>query len=171
MSVSDAFMYLTMHRRSATPPSTFPLLYVGTALTYLVLAIPFGRLADCIGRHRVFLGGHVLLLGIYGILFQASLGSFALMSCLLLLGGYYAATDGVLMALASTTLPHSFLTSGLALLTTAIALARFAASVGFGAFWMWGGPESAFLAFGIGLVSAWIISASLLRGQEESLRS
>jgi MFS family permease len=42
-------------------PSLFPLLYVATALTYLLLAIPAGRLGDRIGRGRVFLLGHGLL--------------------------------------------------------------------------------------------------------------
>jgi len=170
MSVSDAFIYLALHRRSASPLSTFPLLYVGTALTYLLLAIPFGRLADHIGHRRVFLGGYVFLLGVYGFLLQPSLEHFALGGCLLFLGAYYAATDGVLMALASTILPSTFMTTGLALLTTATAFTRFAASVGFGAFWNWGGSELALAAFSIGLAIAWIISTLLLRGQEEPLR-
>ena len=35
----------------------FPLLYVGTNVAYLLLGVPFGRLADRVGRARVFLGG------------------------------------------------------------------------------------------------------------------
>jgi MFS family permease len=170
MSASDAFIYLTMHRRSTTSLSAFPLLYVGTALIYLLLAIPLGRLADRIGRGRVFLGGHVLLLGVYGLLLQPSLAPLTLGGCLLLLGAYYAATDGVLMALASTALPCALLTTGLALLTTATALARFAASVGFGAFWAWGGPEFALATFGIGLVVACVISVILFEAQEDPFR-
>ena len=84
-------------------PSLFPLLYVGTAVTYLLLAIPAGRLGDRIGRGRVFLLGHGLLLA----------ACLALLRCrrqrpcwsawltLGLLGAYYACTDGVLMAAAS----------------------------------------------------------------------
>ena len=61
-------------RRSATASSTwrsrsawtssrrvFPLLFVGTALVYMLLAVPAGRLADRVGRGRVFVGGYALL--------------------------------------------------------------------------------------------------------------
>ena len=47
---------------STSTPSFFPLLFVGTALVYMLLAVPAGRLADRIGRGKVFLGGYVLLL-------------------------------------------------------------------------------------------------------------
>ena len=51
-------------RCSAGPTSsrrTFPLLYVGTAFGYLVLAVPLGRLADRWGRSKMFLSGYVAL--------------------------------------------------------------------------------------------------------------
>ena len=43
--------------------SLFPLLATGTALLYMLLAAPLGRLADKVGRGRVLIGGYVLLLG------------------------------------------------------------------------------------------------------------
>ena len=67
-SVSDAFVYLTFQRVSDLHVRYFPLLYLGTAFIYLTLAIPLGRLADRVGRWRVFLGGYVGLLGVYTIL-------------------------------------------------------------------------------------------------------
>ena len=72
-SVADAFFYLRIQRDTSMSPSLFPLLYVGTAVTYLLLAIPAGRLGDRIGRGRVFLLGH-------GLLVAACLAPFALPS-------------------------------------------------------------------------------------------
>ena len=43
----------------------FPLLYVGTNVAYLVLAVPLGRLADRVGRAKVLVGGHVVLIAAY----------------------------------------------------------------------------------------------------------
>ncbi len=53
---------------SSMDPVAFPLLFVGTALAYLLLAVPLGRLADRIGRAPVFIGGHVVLIGCYAVL-------------------------------------------------------------------------------------------------------
>jgi MFS family permease len=171
VSVSDAFIYLTFQRRSEMHPSFFPLLYVGTALIYLLLAIPAGRLADRLGRARVLLGGYLLLLGVYGVLLLPALGPVEFACCLLLLGAYYAATDGVLMALASTTLPSGMLTSGLAMLTTATAVARVVAAVLFGALWSWGGPESTLAVFMVGLAFAMVLASGALAPSQEPTRT
>ena len=54
---------------------------------------------------------------------------------LVLLGCYYAATEGILMALGSALLPESLRTSGLAILMTALAMARIFGSAVFGLGW------------------------------------
>ena len=64
-----------------------------------------------------------------------SFGLLGLGIYLILLGTYYAATDGVLMALASATVPEHLRGSGLALLVTATSLAKLVASIAFGALW------------------------------------
>ena len=69
----------------------------------------------------------------------------ALAVALALVGASYAATDGVLAALASATLDEEVRGSGLAVLTTATNLARFVASVGFGALWTFAGLNTAVL--------------------------
>ena len=58
VTVSDPFIYLVLQERVRVNPGVFPLLYMGTSLSYLLLAIPAGVLADRIGRPRVFLIGH-----------------------------------------------------------------------------------------------------------------
>jgi hypothetical protein len=80
-----------------------------------------------------------------------------------LLGGYYASTDGVLMAIASSRLPAGLLTSGLAVLTTVTALGRLLASTTYGALWTWWGPEATLLVFALGLLVA-IAGAGIVVG-------
>ena len=60
-TLSDSFIFLTLQRRFDFSLSLFPLLYVGTALVYMILAIPMGRLADPLGRRYIFLAGYGLL--------------------------------------------------------------------------------------------------------------
>ena len=74
---------------------------------------------------RVFLAGYVLLARVYLGLLLGPLGGTAVSSSSAssLLGAYYAATDGVLMAHASTVAPRARLrATGLALLATATSL-------------------------------------------------
>jgi MFS family permease len=162
-TVSDAFVFLVVQRRANLAPHLFPLLPVAVALTYLLLAIPAGRLADGFGRARVLLAGYGALAAAYVLLAWPEASGTALLSSLLLFGAYYAATDGVLMAMASGTLPPERLTSGLALLTTGTVLARLLGSVAFGAIWSWRGPEGAVLLFLCGLGAAVAVAARALR--------
>jgi MFS family permease len=167
MTMSDGFLYLGLQRRLDWNVGLFPLLYVATAFAYLLLSIPVGHLADRYGRGRVFVGGHVLLLIVYTSLLLPELGYLELAAYVLLYGAYYAATDGVLMALASSAFPADLRASGLALLTTATGLARVCASLLFGALWTWWGVETTALVFGAGLLAA-ICIAGLVIARTES---
>jgi MFS family permease len=153
VTVSDAFIYLVWEHQSKMDPTGFPLLFVGTALAYLTLAIPLGRLADRIGRAPVFFGGHLLLIGCYLVLRGAGADSgFLTIAVILgLLGTYYAATDGVLMAMASAVVPAGLRSSGLAWLTTATVLAKLGASSLFGKLYQWYGPTQAVTLFLVAL--------------------
>uniref|UniRef100_A0AAU2K1F3 MFS transporter n=1 Tax=Streptomyces sp. NBC_00049 TaxID=2903617 RepID=A0AAU2K1F3_9ACTN len=143
-TVGDAFLYLLLQRRLDLPVAYFPLLPVGTAAVFLLAALPAGRFADRLGRGRVFLGGHVLLLGACLLLLApVPAGTPLVVGVLALLGLFYAATDGVLMAAAGPLLPAGLRTTGLAVLQTSQALARFAGSLLFGAAWTLWGPGTA----------------------------
>jgi hypothetical protein len=92
-----------------------------------------------VGRWTVFLAGHGGLLLAYGLLLTSWHGTALPYLVLALHGGFYAATDGVLMAAASDGVPEALRSSGLALVQTGQALARFACSLLFGAAWtVWG---------------------------------
>ncbi len=45
-TISDAFLYLALQRHLDLAPAAFPLLFVGTSLAFMLLAVPVGRLAD-----------------------------------------------------------------------------------------------------------------------------
>ena len=166
-TISDAFLYLALQRKLDLAPAVFPLLFVGVSLAFMLLAVPAGKLADRVGRGRVFVGGYVLLLPVYASLLAPQLGYLGLGLVLALVGASYAATDGVLAALASGTLDEEARGSGLSVLTTATNLSRFVASVGFGALWTWAGLNTAVLVCGIALAAAIVATGVVLRSTRE----
>jgi MFS family permease len=167
VTASDAFVYLALQKQLDLGNSLFPLLFVGSSLAYMVLAVPMGRLADRFGRGRVLLAGYALLLTVYLVVLSPLGGWVLLALTLLLLGSYYAATDGVLMALGSPVIPEEMRGSGLALLSTVTSLSRMAASIAFGALWWTWSVNGAFLVFGIGLAVALAVAALLLTRSPE----
>lgn len=157
-TLSDGFLYLGLQDRIGFAPRYLPLLFVGTAVVFMVLAVPMGRLADRVGRGRVFVGGYVLLLCVYSSLLVSSISPFALVLYLTAFGVFYAATDGVVMALAGALLPEELRASGMGLLTAVVASSRLFGAILFGALWTFGGVDVAVLAFA-GILAAAIVMA------------
>ena len=162
LSLSDGFLYLVLQRRLSLATELFPLLFLGTAIAYLVLAVPLGRLADRVGRLRVFVAGHVLLMLVYVVLQVPLMGALTLALVILLLGAHYAATDGVLTAAIAGLVPADLRTSGIALAQTAVAAGRLLAAVAFGAVWTMVGRGPALLLFTIAIGLALPVAARLL---------
>lgn len=158
-AISDGLVFVVLQRRVRFDVSYLPLLYMASALVYMLLAVPVGRLADRVGRERVLVAGYALLAVLYALLLVAPPGWPTVIGCVALLGACYASTDGVLMALASPVLPAEVRTTGLAVLTTCTTLARLLASVMFGAVWTWWGVDWALLVFLATLVLATMTSA------------
>lgn len=159
-TIGDAFLYLMIQRGLDLAPALFPLLPLGAAAGYLLLAVPVGRIADSRGRRLPFLLGHAALLGAYATLLLP-LGPPSIAAVLVLLAVFYACTDGVLIALAGPLLPTRGRAGGIAVLQTGQALARLLGAAGFGAAWtFWGqGPAvwAAALALTAALAAAWRI--------------
>jgi MFS family permease len=164
MTVGDGFLYLSLQERDGFAAVYFPLLYVGTNVAYLALAVPMGRLADRVGRGRVLLAGHGALLACYLLAALPAGGVGLTLSVLLLLGVFYAATDGVLPALISRLVPAETRGSGIAAAQTVVALARFASSVAFGLLWSLQGPGQSLFLYAALLTAAVPVAAWLLRG-------
>jgi MFS family permease len=163
LTLSDAFIYLVLQRRNDLAALWFPLLFVGTNVAYLALAIPFGRVADRLGRARVMVAGHVLLLGAY-LCASGPAGSWlVVVCCLLLLGAFYAATDGVLAAAAASVVRPEVRGSAIATAQSAVALTRLAAAVVFGWTWTLVGPGRAALLMAALLALAIPVAYLLLR--------
>ncbi|MGW2038276.1 MFS transporter [Streptomyces virginiae] len=162
-TVSDAFVYLLLQRRTGIDDQWFPLLPLGTAAVFLLLAVPAGALADRIGRRTVFLTGHALLLAAYGLLLWAPDWPALPYVVLALHGLFYAATDGVLPAAVAATVPESLRATGLALVGTGQALARFGCSLAFGLAWTLWGTGPALAAAAAGLLCCAAVAGHVLR--------
>jgi MFS family permease len=161
-TASDAFIFLALNSKLDLPMTLFPLLFVGSAAAYMLLAVPVGVLADRIGRGKVFVAGYVLLLAVYAALLLPFGGWTLVVVALALLGSYYAATDGVLMALGSAIVPEATRGSGLALLRTTTSIARLVASILFGALWTLWSIDLAIACFAGALAAATVIAAVVL---------
>ncbi|MGN6326421.1 MFS transporter [Pseudolysinimonas sp.] len=164
LTIGDGFLYLVLQTRDDFAAQWFPLLYVGTNVAFLALAIPLGRVADRFGRVRVFIIGHVLLLAAYVSAALPFTGAAATVVTIACLGAYYAATDGVLPALATQFVPASSRGTGIAAAQTVVAIARFVSAAGFGVLWFAVGRVEAMvivsIALGIGIP---VVAAILLR--------
>jgi MFS family permease len=163
VTIGDALVYLTFQQRTSMSVTYFPLLYAGTAISYVLLAVPCGRLADRARPAAVFIGGQLFLLVVDATLLRRDPGPVSLLAMLAALGLYYAATDGVLAMLATTLLPESSRASGLGLLGVVMALGQVVASSVFGLLWSWRGVTTAVGFLAAGLVAAIVVSAVLLR--------
>jgi MFS family permease len=93
---------------------------------------------------------------------MSSLGYGLLVLCLLGLGGYFAATEGVLAAIAGALLPEDLQASGLGMLTTAVSIGNLFSSLVFGALWLELGLHNAVLIFGAALGLAILGAVPLL---------
>jgi MFS family permease len=163
-TVADPFFYLLLQRSAALPVAWFPLLFLGTALTYLALAVPAGQLADRIGRGRVILLGYLLLLAACLCLLASQQHKLWAALALALLGAYYACTDGVLMAAVSAWLPSELRASGFAMITTATGLSRLIGSALFGVVWnAWSLPVAVAVFAGALAVALLITARTWLR--------
>lgn len=166
LTVGDGFLYLALERRDDFAALWFPLLYVGTNVAYLALAVPLGRLADRVGRARVLVGGHAVLVAVYLSAALPSPGTGWTVVTLVLLGTFYAATDGVLAALVSRLVGAEARGTGIAAAQTAVVTARFASSLAFGGLWLAIGPTRALLLLAVLLVAALPVALRLLGGAD-----
>ncbi|MEV4141891.1 MFS transporter [Dactylosporangium sp. NPDC049742] len=162
-TIGDGFVYLMLQRREELSLVWFPMLAVGTSLAYLLLAAPLGILADRIGRLPVVLGGYTALGLAYLLLFGPVGGWPLLVLTLALHGLFYAATDGVLIALAGPVLPARLRTTGIAVVQTGQALAYLVSSVLFGLAWQAWGPQTASRAAAAGVAVVVVGTLLLLR--------
>jgi MFS family permease len=167
-TVSDAFVYLLLQRRAGVGEQWFTLLPLGTAVVFLLLAVPVGALADRVGRRTVFLAGHMGLLTAYALLLWAPATPALPPLVLALHGTFYAATDGVLPATLAGIVPEQLRATGLAIVGTSQALARFCCSLAFGAAWTVWGDGPALAGSAVGLLCCAAVAGMVLRPTERT---
>ncbi|MEU9075598.1 MFS transporter [Kitasatospora sp. NPDC048538] len=162
-TLSDSFVYLLAQRRLDLPTGWFPLLPLGTAAVYLLLAVPLGAAGDRFGRRRVFVLGHLALLGGYAVLLLRPAGGAAPACAVLALHGlFYAATDGMLAAATASAVPAAQRGAGLALVGTGQAAGRFGCSLAVGVLWARWGDGAALAVVAGALVGAVVLAARVL---------
>ncbi|WP_426594503.1 MFS transporter [Cellulomonas sp. McL0617] len=154
LTVGDGFIYLSLQSRDGFATKWFPLLYVGTNIAYMLLATPMGRVADRFGRARVFVFGHVGLAAAYVCAGIATASAYSTIAALVLLGAFYAATDGVMSALVGRLAPSSSRAAAIGTAQTVVAVARMAASAAFGVLWFTVGRGPAILSVAVLLACA-----------------
>ncbi|MFJ5228599.1 MFS transporter [Kitasatospora sp. NPDC088391] len=163
-TVSDSFLYLLLQRRLGLSAGWFPLLPLGTAAVYLLLAVPLGAAGDRIGRRRGFLLGHLVLLAAYALVLLRPGGGLPVAAAVLALHGlFYAATDGLLAAATASAVPADRRGAGLALVGTGQALGRFTCSLAVGALWTHWGPTTTLTTMAATLALAVLAATPLLR--------
>ncbi|WP_244213600.1 MFS transporter [Glutamicibacter nicotianae] len=160
LTIGDGFIYLALLEQGQLDARWFPLMFVGTNVFFLLLAVPMGRLADKTSRAGIFVLGHLALAGAYLCAGAGNSLVFVLLA-LALLGVFYAATDGVLAALAGQLSPAGSTSTAIGTAQTVVAVARLVASTGFGVLWILLGSTGAMLiAAGLLLVlvpAAWML--------------
>jgi MFS family permease len=161
VTISDGFFYLQLQRKGSTASGFFPLFYVVTASFYMIFSVPVGRIADRHGRTPVFLAGYALLALTYCVFELLPAVNIATqIGFLCILGLYYAATEGVLMAMGSMIVPPHVRTSGLAILATVVGLGKLGSALLFGWLWQTHGSGVAVTSFAVCLMVA-VVSAAL----------
>ncbi len=164
MTVSDGFLYLLLQRRTGLAIGFFPLFYVITACSYMLLSIPVGTIADRFGRGPILLAGYLTIGLIYFFLLTTNtLSIVAGLLCLFFLGLYYAGTEGVLAAMASSIIPAEYRTRGLAVLATTVSTGKFCSSLLFGWLWQTWGMHTALISMSLGLAGSLGIAVYWLR--------
>ncbi|MFE0137989.1 MFS transporter [Streptomyces sp. NPDC059037] len=164
VTVGDMVLYVALQQRSDLSTTLLPLLPLGTGVVFLLAATPVGRLADRVGRWRVFLSGHVLLLAAYLCLGFIPGGPLAAVLVLALHGLFYAATDGVLMAYAGPLIPEALRATGLAAVQTVQALARAGGALVVGVTLQFASAQTAFTCLAVLLGCAVLVGARLGKG-------
>ncbi|MBN9327104.1 MAG: MFS transporter [Cellulomonas sp.] len=171
LTVGDGFVYLSLQTRDGFASKWFPLLYVGTNAAYMCLATPMGRLADRIGRAKVFVASHVALLGAYLCAAVVGGGTASTVATLALLGLFYAGTDGVLSALAGRLAGPAVRGSAIGTAQGVVAGSRMCASWLFGLAWFTLGRSPAMLLVAGLLAVAVPVAWRTLRPLDARLRT
>jgi MFS family permease len=186
-TLSDGLFYLSVQQQLNIPNYTVALMFGIAAVSFMLSAYLFGKKADNQGIGFIFSWAYGGLLFIYiawtiflnlnntthttintitnEYFFNFKLSDLSeyyrygiAILVTLLIGLFYGATDGVLIAALAKECPRQYLTSGLALYTTLLSLAKFLSSLLYGWIWQIYGTTTAFVCFTLGLALCSLVS-------------
>jgi MFS family permease len=139
------------------------LLYFLYNLVSSLLALPFGRRSDRIGRKRVLVAGYVVFAVVYA-LFAWATNKTVIIAAFALYGFFTAMTAGVERAFISEIAPKELKGTMLGLHSTIVGIALFPASVIAGLLWDASGPV---VPFAVGASLSFIAALTLAFGLRE----
>jgi len=121
-----------------------PLMYFVYSLTFVIVAVPLGKLSDKIGEKAVIGGGFfVAALAYLGLAFTQNF--LALLASFIILGVYSAATDGMQRVLAAKSLNGQLIATGQGFLNMALGFSSLGAGIVGGVLWTWHSSQVALL--------------------------
>lgn len=144
-----------------------PLMYLISSVSFIIFAIPFGRVSDKIGEKKVLILGFSMAIFSYLIL-AISNNLPGLTVGFMVFGLYSAMTDGVTRALASKLVTHEQLATGQGFLNAAIGISSLFAGVIGGGIWTFISPTAAFV-YGIVLMAIGLLTFIRLNGYHKLL--
>ena len=119
-----------------------PLMYFIYSLSFVIVAVPIGKLADKIGEKAVIAAGF-LLAAIAYVGLALSSGLLAITIFFIILGIYSAATDGMQRMLAARSLHDELVATGQGFLNMAIGFSSLGAGIIGGLLWTYISAEAA----------------------------
>ncbi len=134
MGTLPIILLLLKGEEAGLPTGSLPLLYFVYSLSFVLAAVPLGKLSDTFGEGRVIAGGFIAAIAVY--LGLAGTNDPVLTVLLFaLLGVYSAATDGVERAFAAKHLTRDILAEGQGFLNMAVGFSSLVAGVVGGFLW------------------------------------
>lgn len=158
---ADAFIVLLAQARGASVLGTLMMVLIFNGV-YTVLAQPFGKLSDKVGRLRLIIGGW-LFYGVVYLGFALSHTMWQVAAMWALYGVYYAMTDGAVKALVADLVPKPQRGTGYGWLNGTIGIMALPASLLAGILWQVWGPAAPFF-FGATLAGVAVLLLLRLRG-------
>ncbi len=156
-------LVLLKAKEAGFPGDMVPLMYFIYSLTFVLTAVPLGRLSDRVGERYVIAGGFLAAaLAYFGLAMTAN--RLAVIALFVVLGLYSAATDGIERALAAKNLAPEILATGQGFLNMAIGFSSLFAGIVGGLLWTNIGSSAALVYAGafsvVGLIFFLVMTRS-----------